>query len=84
MDPRNGSDLLGPQEGVHPVPRLGRREVGAGHERRTVDVGGGDPKDPLSVSAGRDEEEEHGGARVLLPEDLASVVGSPGPGEGGG
>ena len=84
MDPRNGGDLLCLQEGVYPVPRLGRREGGAGHGRCPVEVGGGDPQDPLRVPAGRDDEEEQGGARVLLPEDLPSVVGTPGPGEGGG
>ena len=47
-------------------------------------MGGGDPQDPLRVSAGRDDEEEQLGARALLPEDLPSVVGTPGPGEGEG
>ena len=49
-----------------------------------IEVGGGDPQDPLRVPAGRDDEEEQGGARALLPEDLPPVVGTPGCGEGGG
>ena len=49
-----------------------------------IEVGGGDPQDPPRVPAGRDDEEEEGGARALLPEDLPPVVGTPGPGEGGG
>ena len=56
---------------------------GAGYGRCPVEVGEGDPQDPLWVPAGHDEEEEQGGARALLPEDLPSVVGTPGPGEGG-
>ena len=56
--------------------------MGYGH--CPVQVGGGDPQDPLRVPACRDDEEEQGGARALLPEDLPSVVGTPGPGEGGG
>ena len=84
MTPRNGCDLLCLQEGVHPVPRLGRREGGAGHRRCPVEVGLGDPQDPLRVPAGRDHEEEQGGARALLAEDLPPVVGTPGPGEEGG
>ena len=84
MDPRNGGDLLCSQEGVYPVPRRGRREGGAGYGRCPVQVGGGDPQDPLRVPQGRDDEEEQGGARAPLPEDLPPVVGTPGPGEGGG
>ena len=84
MDPCNGGDLLCSQEGVYPVPRRGRREAGAGYGRCSVQVGGGDPQDPLRVAAGRDDEEEQGGARALLPESLPPVVGTPGPGEGGG
>ena len=84
MDPCNGGDLLCSQEGVYPVPRRGRREGGAGYRRCPVQVGGGDPQDPLRVPAGRDEEQEQGGARALLPGDLPSVVGTPGSGEGGG
>ena len=57
---------------------------GAGHGCCPVEVGGGDPQDPLWVSAGRDGEEEQGGARALLPEGLPSVVGALRPGEGGG
>ena len=83
MDPRNGGDLLCSQEGVYPVPRRGRWEGGAGHELCPVQVGGVDPQDPLRVPAGRDNEEEQGGARALLPEDLPPVVGTPGPGEEG-
>ena len=83
MDPRNAGDLLCSQEGVYPVLRRGRREGGAGYGRCPVQVGGGDPQDPLRVPAGRDDEEEQGGARALLPEDLPPVVGTPGPGEGG-
>ena len=40
VDPRNGGDLLCSQEGVHPVPRLGRREGGAGHGCCHVEVAG--------------------------------------------
>ena len=54
MDPCNGSDLLCSQEGVRPVPRLGRREGEAGHGRCPEKVGGGDPPDPLRVPAGSD------------------------------
>ena len=49
-----------------------------------VEVGGGDPQDPLRVSTGRDDKEEQMCARALLPEDLPSVPGAPGPREGGG
>ena len=84
MDPRNGGDLLCLQEGVHPVPRLGCRVGGAGHGRCPVEVGGRDPQDSLWVPTGRDDEEEQGGARALLPEDLPSASGTPRPGEGGG
>ena len=76
----NDGDLLCSQKGMHPVPRLGRREGGAGHGNCPVEVGGGDPQDPLRVPACRDDEEEQGGAPALLPEDLPSVVGTPGPG----
>ena len=69
---------------VHPVPRHGRQEGGAGHGCCPVWVGGGDPQDPLRVPAGRDYEEEQGGARALLPQDLSPVLGTSGPGEGGG
>ena len=82
--PRNGGDLLCSQEGVYSVPRRGRREGGAGYGCCPIEVGGGDPQDPPRVPAGRDDEEEQGGARALLPEDLPPVVGTPGPGEGGG
>ena len=54
------------------------------HGRCPVEVGGADPQDPLRVPAGRDDGEEQGGARALLPEDVPSVVGTPGPGQGGG
>ena len=84
MDPRNGGDLLCSQEGVYSVPRLGRREGGAGYGCCPIEVGGVDPQDPPRVPAGRDDEEEQGGARALLPEDLPPVVGIPGSGEGGG
>ena len=84
MDHLYSGDLLCSQEGVHPVPRPGRREWGGGHGRCPVGVGGDDPVDPLRVPAGRDNEEEQGGAQALLPEDLPSLVGTPGPGEGGG
>ena len=47
MDPGNGADLLCSQEGVHPVPRRGRREGGAGYGCCPIEVGGGDPQDPL-------------------------------------
>ena len=67
MDPRIGVDLLWSQESVQPVPRLGRREGGAGHGRCPVEVGGDDPQDPLRVSADRDDEKEQWGARALLP-----------------
>ena len=84
MDPRNGGDLVCSQEAVYPVPRRGRREGEAGYGCCPIEVGGGDPQDPLRVPAGRDDEEEQGGARALLPEDLPPVVGTPGSGEGGG
>ena len=80
VDPRNGGDSLCSKEGVHLVPRLGRQEGGAGHGRCPIEVGGGDPEDPLQVPAGRDHEEQQGVARALLPEDLPSVVDTPGPG----
>ena len=70
MGPRNSGDLLCSQEGVYPVPRRGRRGGGGGYGRCPVQVGGGDPQDPLWVPVGGDEEEEQGGARALLPEDL--------------
>ena len=57
---------------------------GGGYGCCPIEVGGGDPQDPPRVPAGRDDEEEEGGARALLPEDLPPVVGTPGPGEGGG
>ena len=84
MDPRNGGDLLCSQEGVYSVPRRGRREGGAGYGCCPIEVGGGDPQDPPRVPAGADDEEEQGGPRALLPEDLPPVVGTPGSGEGGG
>ena len=84
MDPRNGGDLLCSQKGVYSVPRRGRREGGAGNGCCPIEVGGGDPQDLSRVPAGRDDEEEQGGARALLPEDLPPVVGTPGSGEGGG
>ena len=84
VDPHNGRDLLCAHEGVYSVPRRGRREGGAGYGCCPIEVGGGDPQDPPRVPAGRDDEEEEGGARALLPEDLPPVVGTPGPGEGGG
>ena len=80
----SGIQVYSHPSGVHLVPRLARREGGAGHGRCPVEVGGGDPQDPLRVPAGRDNEEEQGGARALLPEDLPPVLGTPGPGEGGG
>ena len=84
VDPRNGGDLLCSQEGVYSVPRRGRREGGAGYGCCPIEVGGGDPQDPPRVPAGCDDEEEQGGARALLPEDLPPVVGTPGRGERGG
>ena len=84
VDPRNSVDLLCSQEGLHPVPRLRRREGGAGHGRCPIEVDWGDPQDPPWVPAGPDDEEDQGGARALLPEDLPPVLGTPGPGEGGG
>ena len=84
MDPGNGGDLLCSQEGVYPVLLRGRREEGAVYGCCPIEVGGGDPQDPFRVPAGRDVEEEQGGARALLPEDLPPVVGTPGSGEGGG
>ena len=84
MDPRNGGDLLCSQEGVHSVPRLGRQEVETGPGRCPVEVGGGEPQGQFRVPAGRDDEEELGAARALLPGDFPSVVRIPGPGERGG
>ena len=69
---------------MYPVPRRGRREGGAGYGCCPVEVGGGDPQDLLRVPGGRDDEDEQGGARAFLPEDLPPVVGTLGPGEGGG
>ena len=69
---------------MYSVPRRGRREGGAGYGCCPIEVGGGDPEDPPRVPAGRDDEEEQGGARALLPEDLPPVVGTPGSGKGGG
>ena len=43
----------------------------------------GSHQDPLRVATGRDDKEEQGSARALLPEGLPPVVGAPGPGEGG-
>ena len=60
MDPRNGGDLLGSQDGVRPVPPLRRREGEAGHGRCPVEVGWGDPQAPLRVPTGGDDEEEQG------------------------
>ena len=79
MDPRNGGDLLCLQEGVYPVPRRGRREGGAGYGRCPVQVGGCDPQDALRVPRGCDDEEEQGGARALLSEDLPPVGASSTP-----
>ena len=84
MDPRNGGDLLCSQEGVYSVPRRGRREGEAGYGCCSIEVGGGDPQDPPRVPAGRDHEEEQGGARALLSEDRPPVLGTPGSREGGG
>ena len=74
MDPGNGGDLRCSQEGVYPSQRRGRQEGGAGYGCCPIEVGGGDPQDPFRVPAGRDDEEEQGGARALLPEDLPPVV----------
>ena len=60
-----------------PVPRA--PGGGAGYGRCPVEVGLGDPQDPLRVPAGRDHKEEQGGVRALLPEDLPPVVGTPSP-----
>ena len=84
MDPCNAADLLCSQKVVYSVPRRGRREGGAGYGCCPIEVGGGDPQDPPRVPAGRDDKEEQGGARALLPEVLPPVVGTPGSGEGGG
>ena len=43
VDPRDGGYRLGPQKGVYPVPRPGRRQGGAGHRRCPLEVGGGGP-----------------------------------------
>ena len=67
-----------------PSRAAGRREGGAGYGCCPIEPGGGDPQDPPRVPAGRDDEEEQGGARAFLPEDLPPVVGTPGSGEGGG
>ena len=80
MDPRNGGDRLCSQERMHPVPRLGRREGGVGARVLPGRGGRPDPKDPLRVPAGCDDEKKQGGARALLPKDLPPVVGTPGPG----
>ena len=78
MDPRNGGDLLCSQEGVYPVPRRGRQEGGAGYRCCPIEVGGGNPQDPFQAAAGCDGEEEQGGVRALLREDLPPVVGTSG------
>ena len=83
MDPRNGGDLLCSQEGVYPVPRRGRWEGGAGYGRCPVQVVGGDPRDPLWVPPGRDDEEEQGGAQALLPEVIPPCGGRPWSSRGG-
>ena len=67
-----------------PSRAAGAGRGGRGYRCGPVEVGGGDPQDPPRAPAGRDDEEEEGGARALLPEDLPPVVGTPGPGEGGG
>ena len=67
-----------------PSRAAGAGRGGAGYGCCPIEVGGGDPRDPPRVPAGRDDEEEQGGARALLPEDLPPVVGTPGSGEGGG
>ena len=82
--PVNGGNLLCSQEGGYPVPRRGRREGGAGYSCCPIEVCRGYPQDPFRDAAGREDEEEQGGARALLPEDLPPVVGTPGSGEGGG
>ena len=67
-----------------PSRAAGAWRGGARHGRCPVQVGVGDPQGPLRVPAGRDDEEEQGVARALLPEDLPPLVGTPGPGEVGG
>ena len=80
MDPRNRVDLLGPQEGVYPVLRLGRRRLGARHGRGPVGMAGGSPEDPLRASACNENEEEQGSARGLLPDPgLGAVAQRVGP-----
>ena len=67
-----------------PSRAAGADKGGAGYGCCPIEVGGDDPQDPPRVPAGRDDEEEQGGARALLPEDLPPVVGTPGsplPGE---
>ena len=76
MDPCNGGDPLRSQEGVYLVLPRGRLEGGAGYGCCPVEVGRGDPQDLFRVPAGRDDEEEQGGAQALLPEDLPPVVGT--------
>ena len=66
-----------------PSRAAGAGTGGAGRGCRPVEVGGGDPQDPLRVPSGRDDGEDQGDARALLSEDLPPVVGTPGPGEGG-
>ena len=67
-----------------PSRAAGAGRGGRGTGAAPVQEGGGDPQDPLWVPAGCDDDEEQGGARALLPEDVPSVVGTPGLGEGGG
>ena len=67
-----------------PSHAAGPERGGAGYGCCPIGVGGGDPQYPFRVTAGCDDEEEQGGARALLPEDLPPVVGTPGSGEGGG
>ena len=67
------------------IPSRARVPGGRGGVRALPRRGGWeDPQDPLRVPSGHDSEQEQGGAMALLSEDLPSVVGTPGPGEGGG
>ena len=61
-----------------PSRAAGAGKGGGGYGCCPIEVGGGDPQDPFWVPAGCDDEEDQGGARTLLPEDLPPVVGTPG------
>ena len=88
MDSRNDGDLPAPQEGVYLIPGLGNREVGVGQAcgsvQQPVEVSRAGSKDLLQVPARCEDEEEQGGARVLLPNGFPYSGGRPWSWRGGG